>query len=204
MAVALPEFSDWLGNKLKDLNTDENVFGDYITGILDGDETTDEKNEALQDLLGEIVEDQSINDLCTEIMSMYIQFQDKKADMMAAKSKPIEVDIKLKELADQHCLPTKPKKYTEEEKKIKEAILAQYSQMSDDEDAEGEGESSSSAMQKNTNAYNVAQAEKEKREISRLESQKKKEKDKEDREKQKQMREEKKEKRKTQKGERRR
>lgn len=112
---------------------------------------------------------------------MYIQFQDKKADMMAAKSKPIEVDIKLKELADQHCLPTKPKKYTEEEKKIKEAILAQYSQMSDDEDAEGEGESSSSAMQKNTNAYNVAQAEKEKREISRLESQKKKEKDKEDR-----------------------
>lgn len=56
MASATDNFSSWLGNKLKDLNTDENVFGSYITGILDSDETNDEKNEALQGILSEIME----------------------------------------------------------------------------------------------------------------------------------------------------
>lgn len=56
MATAIDNFSSWLGNKLKDLNTDENVFGSYITGILDSDETNDEKNEALQGILAEIIE----------------------------------------------------------------------------------------------------------------------------------------------------
>lgn len=56
MAAAPDNFSSWLGSKLKDLNTDENVFGSYITGILDSDETTDEKNEALQGILSEILE----------------------------------------------------------------------------------------------------------------------------------------------------
>lgn len=60
MAAAVDNFVDWLGNKLKDLNTDENIFGSYITGILDSDETEEEKNEALHGILSEIVEDVSI------------------------------------------------------------------------------------------------------------------------------------------------
>lgn len=60
MATAIDSFSSWLGNKLKDLNTDENVFGSYITGILDSDETNDEKNEALQGILAEIIENVGI------------------------------------------------------------------------------------------------------------------------------------------------
>lgn len=48
------EFDVWLGGKLRDLNTDEGVFGSYIKGILNGDESHDEKAEALQDIISEI------------------------------------------------------------------------------------------------------------------------------------------------------
>lgn len=55
MAAAVDEFTIWLGKKLQALNTDEGVFGSYITGILDGDETLEEKAEALEDILSEIL-----------------------------------------------------------------------------------------------------------------------------------------------------
>lgn len=49
------EFTSWLQNKLTELNTDPDVFGSYIAGILDGEETLDEKREALNDILSEII-----------------------------------------------------------------------------------------------------------------------------------------------------
>lgn len=55
MAAAADEFSTWLGNKLQALNTDEGVFGSYITGILDGDESLEEKTEAIEGILSEII-----------------------------------------------------------------------------------------------------------------------------------------------------
>lgn len=54
-AVAVDEFTVWLGNKLQALNTDENIFGSYITGILDGDDSVEEKIEAIEELLAEII-----------------------------------------------------------------------------------------------------------------------------------------------------
>lgn len=53
-------FSKWLNEKLRKLNTDETVFGAYITGILEGDETFEEKQEALQDIISQIVVSYSI------------------------------------------------------------------------------------------------------------------------------------------------
>lgn len=47
-------FDSWLNVKLKSLNTDENVFGFYIKGILEGEESEDEKVEALEGILAEI------------------------------------------------------------------------------------------------------------------------------------------------------
>lgn len=61
MAAAIDEFSIWLGNKLKALNTDESVFGSYITGILDGDESLEEKVDALEGILAEIVVSDNYN-----------------------------------------------------------------------------------------------------------------------------------------------
>lgn len=53
--VAGDDFSSWLGKKLKELNTDDSVFSTYIIGILDGDETLEEKSEALESILSEII-----------------------------------------------------------------------------------------------------------------------------------------------------
>lgn len=48
-------FNNWLKNKLKSLDTDESVFGSYILGILEGDESKDEKHEALEGILSGII-----------------------------------------------------------------------------------------------------------------------------------------------------
>lgn len=51
MAVAASSFDAWLSEKLQALNTDESVFATYIKGILEGDESEDEKTEALESIL---------------------------------------------------------------------------------------------------------------------------------------------------------
>jgi hypothetical protein len=48
------EFDSWLIEKLRALNTDETVFSSYIKGILEGDETDEEKNDSLGEILSEI------------------------------------------------------------------------------------------------------------------------------------------------------
>lgn len=105
---------------------------------------------------------------------------------VAAKVTKEDVDVKLAKLLESQSLATtKQKEYTEEEKKIREAILSQYSQLSDeeeeDEGIQSGGDLKESSLAKNMNASTVAQAEKQRREQAKLDSQKKKEKDKEDR-----------------------
>lgn len=89
---------------------------------------------------------------------------------------------------------------TDEEKRIKQQILASYSQTSDKEDEDEEDEVEQAEyddpnLEKNTNKADVQKLAREKREQARLESQQKKLKDKEDRAKQKSSREDKKTKR---------
>ncbi|XP_018577839.1 coiled-coil domain-containing protein 43 isoform X2 [Anoplophora glabripennis] len=206
MATAIQDFPNWLNEKLQELNTDETVFGSYIQGILDSDESFEEKSEALQGILAEIVENEGeINKICNEILEKWHIFKPKEPPPSQMSSE--DVNNKLAKLLESQSLAiTKQRQYTEEERKIREAILSQYSQMTDDEDENEEknGTVDENRIEKNLNAQTVLQAEKSKREQARIESQKKKEKDKEDREKQKQLKEEKKEKRKTVKGERKR
>lgn len=50
----MSEFEAWLGDQLRQINTDESVFGTYIIGILEGDEETEEeKVEALEGILSD-------------------------------------------------------------------------------------------------------------------------------------------------------
>lgn len=124
----------------------------------------------------------------------------------------MDVDERLVRLLESQKLATNEvRQYTDEEKKIREQILSQYSQTEIEDEFEavesdgGEGGGATSkTLVKNTNAADVQARIKEKRENAKLESAMKKQKDKEDREKNKKLREEKKEKRKTVKGERRR
>lgn len=113
----------------------------------------------------------------------------------------VDIDVQLAKILETKVTTStsSQRQYTAEEKKIKEAILAQYSQTSDkeDDDVEGNDADDDPNLSKNTNKSDVQALIKEKREQAKLDSKLKKEKDREDREKQKQMREEKKEKRKT-------
>ncbi|XP_058809139.1 coiled-coil domain-containing protein 43 [Phymastichus coffea] len=219
MAVVKVNFDSWLSSKLQELKTDESVFGAYIKGILEGYETEDEKTEALEGILAGITED-DIEKHVNEILEAWAKWN-QTIDGPGDSAPKEDVDVRLVRMLESQNLPTTSHKsnHTEEEKRIKEAILAQYSQMSDEEESKGEGDDDGTAVcggggggssagdcgiEKNTNVTNIIQAEREKRERAKQESQKKKEKDKEDREKQKLLKEEKKEKRKTQKGERKR
>ncbi|XP_017859725.1 PREDICTED: coiled-coil domain-containing protein 43 [Drosophila arizonae] len=207
----MSEFQTWLNDQLRQLNTDESVFGAYIIGILEGEEETqDEKIEALEGILSG-TEASNIEELVASILQKWLQSHP-SADEPPKKGLDIDVNAQLAKLLEQQKLQpaVKEREYTEEELRIKQQILAQYSQtaVSEEEDENTDGEcgepSGSSVMAPNTNKSDVANLAKEKREQARLESAAKKQKDKEDREKQKQLREEKKEKRKTVKGERRR
>lgn len=123
-----------------------------------------------------------------------------------ATSSSVDVEDRLVKLLGSQSLATlAPKQYTDEEKKIRQAILSQYSQCSDNEvcvtngdsnflndicfkifvhfkegpgtsDIEGDGN-----LTRNTNAETVAAAARERREQAKQESQRKKDKDKEDR-----------------------
>ncbi|TDG39557.1 hypothetical protein AWZ03_014024 [Drosophila navojoa] len=207
----MSEFQTWLNDQLRQLNTDESVFGAYIIGILEGEEETqDEKIEALEGILSG-TEASNIEELVASILQKWLQSHP-SADEPPKKGLDIDVNAQLAKLLEQQKLQpaVKEREYTEEELRIKQQILAQYSQtaVSEEEDENTDGEcgepSGASVVAPNTNKSDVANLAKEKREQARLESAAKKQKDKEDREKQKQLREEKKEKRKTVKGERRR
>lgn len=186
---------------MRSLKTDEGVFGSYISGILESEDSVDEKKDALEGILSEIVE-KDISTHIDEIIEKWESCRPKEET-----PKPVtDVDVRLAKLLESQAPATTTRReYTEEEKKIREAILSQYSQLSDnEEDVVQEEEAVGPDLVKNTNAADVQAAARERREQARLDAQKKKEKDKEDREKQKQLKEEKKEKRKTQKGERKR
>lgn len=49
-------FDSWLSTRFQQLNTDEAVFVPYIKSILEGDETLEEKIDALEGILGELAE----------------------------------------------------------------------------------------------------------------------------------------------------
>uniref|UniRef100_A0A182URX6 Coiled-coil domain-containing protein 43 n=1 Tax=Anopheles merus TaxID=30066 RepID=A0A182URX6_ANOME len=203
--AAVDEFNSWLSSKLRASKADVSVFGSYITGILEGDENNEEKVEALEGILGAIIETE-LEPFINEILDKWNICHSQES---AGASKPkLDVEVQLAKLLEGQKLATKvEREYTEEERRIKEQILMQYSQLSesepDEEDEEG-ATSSDPKLVKNTNFADVQALAREKREQAKLESQLKKEKDKQDREKQRQLREEKKEKRKTVKGERRR
>ena len=215
-------FTKWLNTKLRELNTDETVFSSYIVGILEGDEPIEEKHEALDETLSQIVVS-NVCCFCLCQLFFHPRFQLNAQNCICSHKKQQESDIEsiLKDILD-HWESSRPKieevkrdyedvdvkltkllesksiakvqrhQHTAEEQKIREQILAQYSQVEldeceDDQDdgvtiTGGKGGSSSDpTMAKNTNAADVAQLAKERREQAKLDSKAKKDKDKEDR-----------------------
>ncbi|KAH6935239.1 hypothetical protein HPB50_004808 [Hyalomma asiaticum] len=219
MAAVYGDFELWLADKLRALNIDPDVFGSYITGILEGNETEDEKSEALQGILTEVCED-ALCDVKDEIFNKWSEYHERPAEgdvRVNDEQGKYNVEAKLVSLMEEQAKSVVAEKnLSVEEQKLRQAILAQYGEVSDGEEevvtkssAESVAPSVASGAAHKEHyvpKQNVAQAEKEKREHSKQEHERKKAQDKLNRDKQKQQAQERKDKerKRTQKGERRR
>ncbi|CAH1995173.1 unnamed protein product [Acanthoscelides obtectus] len=116
MATALEDFPTWLSGKLQELKTDEDIFGSYIMGILDSDETAKEKSEALQGILSEIVENEDeITQLCNEILENWHSCKPKETDIHQMSSE--EMEEKLAKLMESQSLAITKQKNTQRTKR---------------------------------------------------------------------------------------
>ncbi|XP_029914924.1 coiled-coil domain-containing protein 43 [Myripristis murdjan] len=205
-------FESWLNDRLDSLEVDREVYGAYILGVLQEEETDEEKGDALQGILSAFLEEGMLEDVCRQIIQQWTE----SCARSAAKGDADDVDVQAiaSMIEKQAQIVVKQKEVSEESKKRKEALLAQYANVTDEEDEDQEEESTSGtnfpgaekSLFKNTNVEEVLIRQKQKREQAREESVKKKESDKMQREKDKLAKQERKdkEKKRTQKGERKR
>uniref|UniRef100_F6S5N8 Coiled-coil domain-containing protein 43 n=1 Tax=Monodelphis domestica TaxID=13616 RepID=F6S5N8_MONDO len=206
-------FGPWLDGRLEALGVDRAVYGAYIRGVLQEDEE-EERLDALQGILAAFLEEDSLLDICREIVARWSETQ----NVVTKEKKEDEVQAIATLIEKQAQIVVKPKMVSEEEKQRKAALLAQYANVTDEEDPHTEADEkdgsvattvnigSEKSLFRNTNVEDVLNARKLERDSLRDESQRKKEQDKLQREKDKLAKQERKEKEKkrTQKGERKR
>ncbi|XP_035511353.1 coiled-coil domain-containing protein 43 [Morone saxatilis] len=205
------QFESWLNDRLDSLEVDREVYGAYILGVLQEEESDEEKQDALQGILSAFLDEDSVEDVCKQIIMQWTDFCNRSA---AKRNADAEVQAIASMIEKQAQIVVKHKEVSEESKKRKEALLAQYGNITDDEDEAEEEEPPSGnisagndkSLFKNTNVEEVLCRQKQKRDQAREDAQKKKEGDKMQREKDKLAKQDRKEKEKkrTQKGERKR
>ncbi|XP_053555935.1 coiled-coil domain-containing protein 43 [Bombina bombina] len=210
--VVAVDFEQWLEKRLEEMGMDPAVYPAYIQGVLREEENPEERDEALLGILSAFLEEDSIEEVCLEIVTKWSEAQkaaetrDKQEDEVQALTSMIE---------KQAQIVVKTKEVSSEEQQRKAALLAQYANVTDGEESDEEVEMSSAAANflpsdkslfKNTNLEDVLNAKKVERDAMRDASQKKKDQDKQQREKDKVSKQERKdrEKKRTQKGERKR
>uniref|UniRef100_A0A8C6EBX1 Coiled-coil domain-containing protein 43 n=1 Tax=Moschus moschiferus TaxID=68415 RepID=A0A8C6EBX1_MOSMO len=206
-------FESWLDGRLEALGVDRAVYGAYILGVLQ-EEEEEEKLDALQGILSAFLEEDSLLNICKEIVERWSETQ----NVVTKVKKEDEVQAIATLIEKQAQIVVKPRMVSEEEKQRKAALLAQYADVTDEEEplteADEKDDSGTTTMSigsdkslfRNTNVEDVLNARKLERDTLRDESQRKKEQDKLQRERDKLAKQERKEKEKkrTQRGERKR
>ncbi|KAK1799339.1 hypothetical protein P4O66_007582, partial [Electrophorus voltai] len=208
------EFENWLNDRLDDLEVDREVYGAYILGVLQEEENDDEKKDALQGILSAFLDEETLEEVCQQILKQWTDCSSRSA---AASGQPDdEVQAITNLIEKQAQIVVKQKEVSEESKKRKEALLAQYANVTDEEEYPYVHPSAFSLTftlrQSQRRSYvqwefpvtnDVLSQRRQQREHAREEAQKKKEQDKVQREKDKLAKQERKdrEKKRTQKGE---
>ncbi|XP_077068821.1 coiled-coil domain-containing protein 43 [Siphateles boraxobius] len=202
------EFENWLNERLDSLEVDREVYGAYIVGVLQEEENDEEQKDALQGILSAFLEEDTLDEVCQQILKQWTECSSRSAAMNQAED---EVQAIASLIEKQAQIVVKQKVSSEESKKRKEALLAQYANVTDEEDEDEEeqvvmGIPIEKSLFKNTNVEDVLNRRKQQRDEAREDAQKKKEQDKMQREKDKLVKQERKdkEKKRTQKGERKR
>ncbi|KAI3359120.1 hypothetical protein L3Q82_002661 [Scortum barcoo] len=204
------EFESWLNDRLDSLEVDREVYGAYILGVLQEEESDEEKEDALQGILSAFLEEDTVEDVCKQIIKQWTEWNSRAEAKREADDAEVQAIASM--IEKQAQIVVRQKEVSEESKKRKEALLAQYANaVSDQRPFKITWKSvcpslKVSALFKNTNVEEVLNRQKQKREQAREDAQKKKETDKMQREKDKLAKQDRKEKEKkrTQKGERKR
>ncbi|KAM6905551.1 coiled-coil domain-containing protein 43 [Xenentodon cancila] len=209
------EFESWLKDRLDELDADREVYGAYILGVLHEEESDDEKQDALQGILSAFLDEDAMESVCKQIIEQWAECSSRSAARGNAGDAEVQAIAVM--IEKQAQIVVKQKEVSEESKKRKEALLAQYANITDEEEypllTEEEEPSTANdftandkSLFKNTNVEEVFNRQKQKRDQAREDAQKKKEMDKMQREKDKVAKQERKdkEKKRTQKGERKR
>ncbi|XP_018936600.1 coiled-coil domain-containing protein 43-like [Cyprinus carpio] len=202
------EFENWLNERLDSLEVDREVYGAYILGVLQEEENDEEQKDALQGILSAFLEEDTLEEVCQQILKHWTECGSRSA----VKGTHDEVQAIASLIEKQAQIVVKQKEVSDEAKKRKEVLLAQYAHVTDEEDEDDEEEQaavgipSEKSMFRNTNVEEVLNRRKQQRDQAREDAQKKKEQDKMQREKDKLAKQERKdkEKKRTQKGERKR
>uniref|UniRef100_A0A8C5YSP5 Coiled-coil domain-containing protein 43 n=1 Tax=Marmota marmota marmota TaxID=9994 RepID=A0A8C5YSP5_MARMA len=194
-------FGSWLDGRLEALGVDQAVYGSYILGVLQ-EEEEEEKLDALQGILSAFLEEDSLLNICKEIVERWSETQ----NVVTKVEKEDEVQAIATLIEKQAQIVVKPRMVSEEEKQRKAALLAQYADVTDEEEYPFWNLRAGASLFRNTNVEDVLNARKLERDSLRDESQRKKEQDKLQRERDKLAKQERKEKEKkrTQRGERKR
>ncbi|KAK2829656.1 hypothetical protein Q7C36_017646 [Tachysurus vachellii] len=194
------EFKKWLNERLDGLGADREVYGVYILGVLQEEESDEEKSDALNGILSAFVDEDALEEVCQQILKQWTDCCSRNAATSNHPEDEVQAIASLMEKQAQ--IVVKQKEVSEEAKKRKEALLAQYA----NDVAGGVGIPSDKSLFKNTNVDEVLNRRRQQREQAKEDAHKKKEQDKMQREKDKLSKQERKdrEKKRTQKGERKR
>eukprot|EP00090_Calanus_glacialis_P040400 TRINITY_DN7042_c0_g1_i1.p1 TRINITY_DN7042_c0_g1~~TRINITY_DN7042_c0_g1_i1.p1 ORF type:complete len:208 (-),score=92.08 TRINITY_DN7042_c0_g1_i1:66-689(-) len=180
----MSEFETWLTKKLQDLKTDETVFLPYIISILEGeDESQEEKNEGITGLLSDILDSEAaIEKTLNEILSRWKDCVE-NSDKVAEPDVGLDITEKMHQITQEKLANFTISKVekTEEEKKLKEAILFGYSEVASGSSDEDDDDGPVDLGPGNSNAADVHKESLEMREKQKEASAAKKEKDKNDR-----------------------
>ncbi|XP_005220914.1 coiled-coil domain-containing protein 43 isoform X2 [Bos indicus] len=130
-------FESWLDGRLEALGVDRAVYGAYILGVLQ-EEEEEEKLDALQGILSAFLEEDSLLNICKEIVERWSETQ----NVVTKVKKEDEVQAIATLIEKQAQIVVKPRMVSEEEKQRKAALLAQYADVTDEEDEADEKDDS--------------------------------------------------------------
>ncbi|KAF6092782.1 coiled-coil domain containing 43 [Phyllostomus discolor] len=135
-------FGSWLDGRLEALGVDRAVYGAYILGVLQ-EEEEEEKLDALQGILSAFLEEDSLLNICKEIVERWTETQ----NVVTKVKREDEVQAIATLIEKQAQIVVKPRLVSEEEKQRKAALLAQYADVTDEEDeADEKGDSGATTM----------------------------------------------------------
>ncbi|XP_065753662.1 coiled-coil domain-containing protein 43 isoform X2 [Phocoena phocoena] len=123
-------FESWLDGRLEALGVDRAVYGAYILGVLQ-EEEEEEKLDALQGILSAFLEEDSLLNICKEIVERWSETQ----NVVTKVKKEDEVQAIATLIEKQAQIVVKPRMVSEEEKQRKAALLAQYADVTDEEES---------------------------------------------------------------------